>query len=514
MSIRQIETRGYVDLEAQVEMNSKQNSGQITVFLSLVLVLILSLIFTIIEVTRVNTSKAMISNILDMGLDSVLAEYNKELFETYDLLFIDGAYGSPNFSKNNIQDHLQEYMSYNYNPCKGNEFIRNTNLWKIRENGISILNVERASDYKGEVLRNQAVSYIKNKVGLDRLVEVRDLLGTNSTRNYENDSFEREWNSNRATFNREKDKIENQEIKSNVNISLIDSIERMKNKSVLGLVVEDLYSLSNKRIEQKSIPSTRSLPIEEMELVLEEDVSESLAEIMYDEYILEKFGSYLYDNESEVLDYQVEYILMGEDTDVGNLEGVINKILLIREGINFSYLLVDNEKRREAYEMAVILVGFTGLQPLIIATQISLLLAWAYGESIMDIRALLSGEKVPFLKNKESWELQLGNLGNLKTYKRSEQKEDKKGFSYEDYLRILLFINNRSDKSLRVMDMIELSLNSKMGNENLKIENLISRLNVYSSWKVDSLFLSFPFLRDINYADGEYLFEIEMEDAY
>lgn len=495
-------------------MNSKKYPGQITVFLSLILVLILSLIFTIIEVTRVNTSRAMISNILDMGLDSVLAEYNKELFETYDLLFIDGAYGSPNFSKNNIQDHLQEFMSYNYNPGKGIEYTRNTDLWKIRENGVSVLNVERACDYRGEVLRNQAVSYIKSKVGLDRLVEIRELLGTNSTRDYENDSFEREWNSNRTTFNREKDKIEDEEIKSNVKVGLVDSIERMKNKSVLGLVVEDIYSLSNKKIDQNSIPSQRNLPKEEMELVLEEDISKSLAEIMYDEYILEKFGSYLYDMESEVLDYQVEYILMGEDTDVGNLEGVINKILLIREGVNFSYLLVDNEKRQEAYEMAVILVGFTGIQPLIIATQMSLLLAWAYGESIMDVRALLSGQKVPFLKSKESWELQLGNLGNLKNYTKSEQDENEKGLSYEDYLRIFLLANNRDDKNMRVMDMIELSLKSKKGNENLKIENLISRFNVHSSWKVDSLFLSFPFLKNLNYSDGEYLFEIEMEDTY
>ena len=42
-----------------------------------------------------------------------------------------------------------------------------------------------------------------------------------------------------------------------------------------------------------------------------------------------------------------------------------------------------------------------------------ILLAWAYGEAIMDIRTLISGGKVPLVKNAEDWKLSLSGLMQL-----------------------------------------------------------------------------------------------------
>ena len=43
----------------------------------------------------------------------------------------------------------------------------------------------------------------------------------------------------------------------------------------------------------------------------------------------------------------------------------------------------------------------------------ALLLAWAYGESLTDVKTLLAGKKVPAVKSKESWNLTLDGLLEL-----------------------------------------------------------------------------------------------------
>ena len=76
-----------------------------------------------------------------------------------------------------------------------------------------------------------------------------------------------------------------------------------------------------------------------------------------------------------------------------NLKGVINRLILVREGANFAYLQTDQEKNAEAYAAATLLVGYTGIAPLIEATKNAVLLAWTYAVCILDVKVLLAREK-------------------------------------------------------------------------------------------------------------------------
>ena len=53
--------------------------GYITIFLSLSLTLILSLVFTVIEGARISAIRMKFECVTDIGMNSVLAEYNREL---------------------------------------------------------------------------------------------------------------------------------------------------------------------------------------------------------------------------------------------------------------------------------------------------------------------------------------------------------------------------------------------------------------------------------------------------
>lgn len=69
--------------------------GYITVFLSLSLTLILSLVFTVIEGARISAIRMKFECVADIGMNSVLAEYHRELLKQYDLLFVDTSMAAP-----------------------------------------------------------------------------------------------------------------------------------------------------------------------------------------------------------------------------------------------------------------------------------------------------------------------------------------------------------------------------------------------------------------------------------
>ena len=93
--------------------------GTITVFLSISLTIILSLIGAVIESARYSALRMRTEMIMEMGLMSVFAEYNRELLKNYDLLFIDTSYGTGKPDIAATEDHLKDYMSYNGRPGKG-----------------------------------------------------------------------------------------------------------------------------------------------------------------------------------------------------------------------------------------------------------------------------------------------------------------------------------------------------------------------------------------------------------
>ena len=66
--------------------------GYITVYLSLVTGVLLSLFLTVAEGVRLHTIRAQTECVMDMAMDSALAEYHRELLEQYDLFFIDTEY--------------------------------------------------------------------------------------------------------------------------------------------------------------------------------------------------------------------------------------------------------------------------------------------------------------------------------------------------------------------------------------------------------------------------------------
>ena len=105
-------------------------------------------------------------------------------------------------------------------------------------------------------------------------------------------------------------------------------------------------------------------------------------------------------------------------------------------------MMTDSNRKNQALAVAAGLVGPTGIQPLVEAVKYAILLAWAYAESILDVRNLLSGGSVALVKTAENWKLGIENLANIASAGNGPVKE-KYGWDYTTYLKLLLMFQTK-----------------------------------------------------------------------
>jgi hypothetical protein len=182
---------------------------------------------------------------------------------------------------------------------------------------------------------------------------------------------------------------------------------------------------------------------------------------------------------------EVEYILIGSYNDRENYSGVRNQLFIMRTGLNLSHIYSDSNKRSEIATLAEVLTP----GPAAILTQAVIAGIWSAAEAENDLRRLEDGKKVPLVKSTEHWALSIENavrpdakqeivelketlekngeqqnleLGkSLHSKKKSSgyiEPQNKGGFEYEDYLRILLYLEDREIKLLRCLDLIQINL--------------------------------------------------------
>lgn len=130
--------------------------ASITVFLTLLLLLSASFFFALLETARLKGLGTKADIVSDAALESVFAEYQKEIYENYGLLMLDCAYGSGNFAIENVEKRLQEK---NLNNLKQSEKeLYGINLTECKMTGYQLL-----TDDGGNVFRHLAARTAKEE---------------------------------------------------------------------------------------------------------------------------------------------------------------------------------------------------------------------------------------------------------------------------------------------------------------------------------------------------------------
>ncbi len=188
-------------------------------------------------------------------------------------------------------------------------------------------------------------------------------------------------------------------------------------------------------------------------------------EFCLDTYISEKFGSYVKKLQKEktwkkALAYPCEYIVSGRSSDRENLKSVLERILLIRTVVNFTAIYKDAGKKAQAYELALAIVGFSGMEPLVRLTQTLILILWSLVEGMVDVAGLLQERNVPLAKSPSQVLTNIGQLfaiTNAAIVQRAKKfgKAKEKSFGYQEYLLLFLACMRQSTRRYRVMDLIQ-----------------------------------------------------------
>lgn len=419
--------------------------GEVTAFLSLIFLLILSFLGAIIESASLQVLKNHKRADTSLAVESVFAEYQKELLEEYDVFALDGSYGDGTWDERKITKRLEYYGAQE----KANKIQRS----------------ELLTDNMGEPFYRQAVCYMENKMGIDQIGEDSSYWEEQEQSGKDFEKEEMEVQENLDSM------LEETEESLPSENNPMDAVASIQKSNFLQMVVKNPEQLSEKSIKKEGLVSVRKLNSGQGNFIEQESPNEVVNKLFFQKYLLEHFSDITQKKGEHALEYELEYLIGGYENDQKNLEAVLKKILPIRLGMNYAYLLTDTGKKAEAEVLALSLCTLLTVPGITEVVKHAILLAWAYGEGLVDLRTLVSGKKVPLVKNKENWNLQLSELLKLGEEGVEDSGQDSKdGMTYRDYLQGLLLLHDRQTLSMRALDLVEKNLNLKADHCVMRIE--------------------------------------------
>lgn len=493
-------------------MNRYRQEGMITIFLSLTGVILLSLLCTVIESARIQGCRAKAAAALDMGLFSVMGQFERELLERYDVFFLDGASGGSSYGREQINKELTDFMEYNVYPNKG-RLGKGFDPFSLQMNGTEVNGVCLATDENGAAYYQQVVGFMRENLPteilstlLERLDDGKRLEEAAELYKKRNEEIKNELKQleEQKKALEDKEKLERQQaqeagqeteepetetkpaIPASRNPLLV--IGKIRRQGLMKLVLGDKM-VSEKKLPADS-PSKRKR--NQGNLPVEKKYSGLVSDLLFQQYLFERFSLFTDEKKEGVLDYELEYILCGKAGDKENLKSVIQRLLLMREGANFLYLASDAASMEAAQAIAAILAGVIPIPGLVSVTAYALLLVWAYGESLLDLRELFAGGKVPVLKSKESWKLDLMSVPDLMELLEGTTGSSENGISYAGYLQILYTLGKKSKYPMRALDMVEGYMRGRASTGNFRADHAVCKIKASADYRIPSLFLRVP----------------------
>lgn len=278
----------------------------------------------------------------------------------------------------------------------------------------------------------------------------------------------------------------------------LEQVSSMYQDGFLKLVVPEGKEISNRASELEEVPSHRDMKPETVRTV------NFLDHLLIDEYCGMHFKNFLEEEEQQeagqqetetVLAYEMEYFLGGKESDRENLSDAVHRLLAVREGMNLVHILTDPQKRAEARGLAMTITGVGALTPLLMITTFFVMSVWALGESLMDVRGLLAGKKIPLLKVKTDWQLELEQLLSMGKEHVVGTGECDTGLSYLSWLKILLFMSNIVLQEFRMMDLIQMNL--RQGQDSFRMRRCVYQIRIQGDFYGKHVFFSPGFVGNL-----------------
>lgn len=483
---------------AKKSKKMKSCQGYMTVYLSLTLAVLLSLCLSMIEGVRSNAIILESEIASDIAVNSLLAEYNRELMKQYNIFAIEDSYGGNNASLDNTDAHLVSYLNNNFsaNHFLG-AFLNYRDFLGMEVESAQTEGVLYLTDDNGAVFMRRAYEAVKDDVGMTLLSEIRDWATSIESSGLE--TMDMQGNmalleeqveqaqieaSQQSEDDNESDSDEDTmgeiiEVDSNNStISPAASILSSLRSGITNLVVDDLSTISRKEMDTSALISNRmnSGNINAGNLALEDQSSiDDIAERMvFQEYLLRYMGQYNEEREDDALSYQIEYIIAGRNNDRDNLDVILSRIFAIRFSADYIYIQSDEEKKEIAEILGEAIGILTYTEELSDVYKELYLLAWAETEALYDVKCILAGNRINLFKDEDHWHTSFLLVSDDREY-----SGDGEGLSYTDYLRIFMTLMSKDRLVARAMDIVESDVRLTLGNAGFRMDACIDTIQVF-----------------------------------
>lgn len=461
-----------------------KNRGQTTVLFACMISILLIFTLTALEVGRIYCGKIKIRAVIHSAQSAIMADYNRELFDRYHLLFIDPTYGTGSDAV--LEERFMDYLDVSLN---GNDEGVNgveSALYDFAVEEIAVADKKTITDDHMKLLKKQIKEYEKSEGLMKKAVDLgkkyvdssKDIkeAGEKTERNAVETQDESTESSGKSSKKKSKDPRKT--LKKKLKLGILALVlpansDISRERQDFSKSVSSNYSEIIKQEKDNSFSDVSNL-VNVLEESSKEDVKSSLGvtdKLVFCTYVLDHF-SYQGNSGDGVMKCETEYILKGKDNDYDNLEAVVSDIIWMRMPINFVCLMGDVKRQSETLTLATAICAATATLPMVQIVKYLLLGCWSYGESIYEVKMLMNGGKIPYIKTPMDWNTDLKTLEKI-----GDDSKNESGMDYRDFLCILLVMKEGKDMTYaRMLDIMEKNIQEKY--DNFSIINLCGEIMI------------------------------------
>lgn len=448
--------------------------GYITILFSASIGICMSLIIVMLYGIRENAVRMKSVSVADIAMTSVFAEYNKALWEQYELIFVDSSYMTRAHSLVLSEQHLKEFANKNFNESEFG-LLGGVDLLKIRCTEAEATAVTLASDNRGAAILHQVTNLMKYHYKINYVADVEDWVS-------KIEGYKLGQGASYEEASEAAGKLKN---KYDLDYSgWLPSISGGNNLSedyifpfsILSFIA-GRSNVSTTKINNNFYAGKRQL--NQGNLIPEYD-KDSLEDFYFREYLIKVCGNYIQEKENSILSYQQEYLCAGKESDCDNLASIVRRIMVIREAANMITLNNDGSRKGQIESFCLGICSLVGVPEAAELLAQIIIACWANFESIMDVKILLKGGKIPLIKEPSEWitGLKAALTGSFNA------GSHKNGMSYEDYLKVFMYMTGINKLIMRFMSLVEMDIRNTDGNQYFRIDNC------FDEWVVTLYFSS------------------------
>ena len=500
----------------------KRLSGSITVFLSFVLTMVLGLFFTMSEVLRFFCLKKQTERASLISVESCFADYCRPLWEEYGLLGVDMSYGKAEPDKETFEKRFYRYLDENGN-------AEGTHFFQAYPKKAALMDYSVLTDNDFSGLVREAAKSVENNIGSEMLSFVSEITEAVKGAEEKNGGLSDLVESGEDVMNgssppasvstvpgSEPSEETKEKIRGAPNPLI--NVFPVGIGGILKTVLPADAVLSDERfqIPKNERASRRSLESGTME----PDTPKAHEKLLYGYWLSKTFRDYTEEARDKSLRYETEYLICGKDAEVDNLKGAVWRLLLLREGLNMASICKDSARVGETEVLALIIATLLTQPEAKDLVKYVILAIWSYVESILDLRTLTDGGKVPLIKSPADWNTDLWTLiTDIYSGRKAKEGSGLK-LDYSAYMLAFAAMTPVKVSAARACDLMEEHIRRSEDYGNIRLDRMLYRADMLAEYQAKPLFLSFVPLftgewkvygfsckRRMSYVDGEELLD-------